>query len=96
MLQPFERCRHLFKVREERPKIATLSVAHGKYQEAILNLSEVLELIKLISEKDLAEFEQETEGARLKVKKAVVVAAVAANNNLYQRLCRRRKRRFCG
>ena len=47
-----------------------------------LNLNELKELLELISEKDIAEFELEEEGVRLKVKKGVVVAqAIEASNN---------------
>ena len=46
-----------------------------------LNLSELKELIELISAKDITEFELEEEGVRLKVKKDVVVAAADGTTN---------------
>lgn len=46
-----------------------------------LNLNELKELIELISEKDITEFELEEEGVKLKVKKEVVVAAVGESSN---------------
>jgi oxaloacetate decarboxylase alpha subunit len=47
-----------------------------------LNISELKEILELISERDITEFELEDEGVRLKVKKGVVAApAPEASNN---------------
>jgi oxaloacetate decarboxylase alpha subunit len=49
-----------------------------------LNINELKELLELISERDITEFELEEEGVRLKVKKGLVVATAVetANNHL--------------
>lgn len=47
-----------------------------------MNLSELKELLELISERDITEFELEEEGVRLKVKKGIVVhPSLEASNN---------------
>jgi oxaloacetate decarboxylase alpha subunit len=47
-----------------------------------LNISELKEILELISQRDITEFELEDEGVRLKVKKGVVVApATEASDN---------------
>ena len=42
-----------------------------------LNLNELKELLELISERDIAEFEMEEEGVKLKIKKGTVVPVAA-------------------
>jgi oxaloacetate decarboxylase alpha subunit len=46
-----------------------------------LNISEIKEILELISQRDITEFELEDEGVRLKVKKGVVVPPSEASNN---------------
>ena len=51
-----------------------------------LNISELKEILELISERDITEFELEDEGVRLKVKKGVVVAPAPEASNNHPRL----------
>ncbi len=51
-----------------------------------LNLNELKELLELISERDIAEFEMEEEGVRLKIKKGTVVPGRCARPEQPSRL----------
>jgi acetyl-CoA carboxylase biotin carboxyl carrier protein len=49
-----------------------------------LNLNELKELLELISEKDITEFELEEEGVKIKVKKGTILSGDSTNNHPVQ------------